>query len=116
MVDSATSDQGIAQLQMLEQNVQNILLQKQQIQSQHVEVENAIEEINKATGNVYKVVGNIMLAANKDELKKELESKKEVLALRLKTIEKQELQLKEKANKLQEDVVAKLQKEKGVKQ
>ncbi|MBI5391382.1 prefoldin subunit beta [Candidatus Woesearchaeota archaeon] len=116
MADSAkTSERGIEQLQLLEQNIQNLLLQKQQIQSQQVEVENALEEVQKAKGNVYRIVGNVMVAGDKEEIKKELESKKEVVLLKLKTYEKQETQLRERASKLQEEVLAQLQNEKGVK-
>ena len=38
----------IAQLQMIEQNIQNVLMQKQTFQSQLIEVENALEEIEKS--------------------------------------------------------------------
>ena len=100
---SKETEQKIAQLQMHEQSLQNILLQKQQFQSQSIEIESALKEL-ETTKEAYKIVGNIMVASKKEDLKKDLESKKETVNLRIKTLEKQENQIKEKAKKLQEDI------------
>ena len=45
-----------------------------------------------------------MVSSNKEDLKKDLESKKEAADLRVKTIEKQENSIREKAKKIQEEV------------
>jgi len=94
----------IAELQMMEQNLQGFLLQRQNFQSQLVEVESALGELDK-TPMAYRIIGNIMVAADKAEMKNDLEQKKEILMLRLKTVEKQETKLKEKASKTQSDVL-----------
>ncbi|MBD3202754.1 prefoldin subunit beta [Candidatus Woesearchaeota archaeon] len=94
----------IEQLQILEQNINTLLGQKQQIQSQIVENDSAIEEMDKSS-TVYKIIGNIMVKSKKTELKKELQSKKERLELRTKAIEKQEKNLKNKASKIQKEVL-----------
>lgn len=99
------AENKIAQLQMLEQNIQNFLMQKQTFQSQLMEVDNASEEIEKAQGKTYKIIGSIMIAEDKESLKKDLDSKKEFLSLKIKAVEKQENQLKEKAAKLQSEVL-----------
>jgi len=101
---SADAEQKISQLQMLEQGLQSFLSQKQNFQSQLVEIEAALEELS-STDEAYKIVGNIMVKSDKEELSKDLSSKKEMLEIRLKAIEKQETQLKEKATKLQEEVL-----------
>lgn len=105
-MEKQDTEKKIAQLQSLEQNLQNFLLQKQSFQSQLIEVENAVEELNKADGNVYKIVGSIMVSSNKDDLKKDLGDKKELLAIRIKNVEKQEEKIKEKASKLQHEVLS----------
>ena len=46
-----------------------------------------------------------MISIEKETLTKELASKKELLELRIQTLEKQENQLKEKVKKLQGDVL-----------
>ena len=98
------SEQKINQLQILEQSLQNITLQKQQFQAQLLEFDAALEEIEKSE-DVYKVVGNIMVLVKKDKIKEELENKKEISGLRVKNIEKQENSIREKAKKLQEEVM-----------
>jgi len=106
---SKETEQEIAQLQLYEQSLQNILMQKQQFQSQLVEIESALKEL-ETTKEAYKIVGNIMVAAKKEDLKKDLESKKEAMSLRIKTLEKQENQIREKAKKIQEEVSKKINK------
>lgn len=105
---SKESERKIAQLQTLEQNIQNVSLQKQNFQSQLIEVENALLEIRKTSGQAYKIIGAIMVASKTEDLKKELEGKKEVLNLRINSIEKQENQQKERAASLQKEVLAEL--------
>ena len=101
---SKESEKKLNQLQILEQGMQNLLLQKQQFQLQQVEIESALKEL-KNVDEAYKIVGNIMVTSKKDDLKNDLNSKKEVAALRIKNMEKQENQLREKASKLQEEVM-----------
>ena len=92
---------------MYEQGIQSILVQKQQFQLQQLEIESALKELEK-TNDAYRIVGNIMVSSKKEELKKDMESKKEMLALRIRTLEKQENQIKEKATKLQSEVVGQM--------
>lgn len=106
---SDDTQQKIGQLQLMEQNLQQFLLQKQQFQTQLIELNSALGELDK-TEEAYKIVGNIMVLTKKDELKKDLESKKEVLDLRIKSIEKQEKVIKEKTQKMQAEVMESLKK------
>ncbi len=99
------AQESIQRLQMMEQNLQALSMQKQQFQAQLFEVEGALKEV-AVSSVAYKLVGGIMIGADKDVLQKELQSKKELLELRVQTLEKQEKQLKEKAKKLQEEVMA----------
>ncbi len=105
MTGQKNTEDKIAQLQMLEQNIQNFLLQKQTFQSQLLEVDNALEELEKTKGQAYKIVGAIMISSEKEDLKKELDGKKEILDLRIKTIEKQENNLRDRASKIQSEVL-----------
>lgn len=103
------TQESISKLQMIEQNVQALLMQKQQFQGQLFELESALKEIEK-TDDAYKIVGNVMIKADKAALKTELNAKKEIIDLRLKNIDKQEKQLKDKAEMLQKEVMGKLKK------
>jgi|SRR3989338_7267689 len=102
------TENKIAQLQMLEQNIQNLLMQKQTFQTQIIEIDTALEELNKSKGSAYKIIGAIMVSTDKDSLKKDLDSKKEIVTLKIKSLEKQENQLREKAAKLQEEVLSQI--------
>lgn len=99
----------IAQLQLLEQSMNNFLMQKQQFQIQLSEIESALSEIKNAK-EAYKIVGNIMVLSKKEDLEKDLNSKKEVVELRIKTLEKQEAGLKEKSKSLQEEAMKEIKK------
>lgn len=101
------TEQKIGQLQMYEQSMQSFLVQKNQFQMQLMEVESALSEIDK-TDTAYRIIGNVMVLSKKDELKSDMESKKEMLELRIKTMEKQEKDIKEKASKLQSEILSKL--------
>ena len=107
---SKETEQKIGQLQMFEQSLQNFLGQKQQFQVQLVEVESALGEL-ESTNKAYKIIGNIMVENDKNELKADLQSKKEMLELRIKTMEKQETQVREKTSKLQSEILKKIKKE-----
>ena len=107
---SKETEQKIGQLQMFEQSLQSFLGQKQQFQAQLVEIDSALGELEN-TEKAYKIVGNIMVESDKSELKADLQSKKEMLELRIKTMEKQEAQVREKASSLQSEILRKIKKE-----
>ena len=107
---SQETEQKINQLQMFEQSLQNFLGQKQQFQVQLVEIESALNELNN-TEKAYRIIGSIMVESDKSELKADLQSRKERLELRIKTMEKQEAQVREKASKLQSEILKKIKKE-----
>ena len=104
------AEQKIAQLQLIEQNLQNFMLQKQNFHAQLLEVENALTELKTLKEKPYKIVGSIMISTDKGKLEKDLSSKKEIINLRIKNIDKQEQQLKEKANEIQSEVMEELKK------
>jgi prefoldin beta subunit len=101
-----TSEETIAQLQVVQQNLQHIVLQKQQVQRSVAEVESALKEL-KTTKKSYKIIGNIMVEAGKEELEKDLQEKKELFSLRMKTLDAQEEALRKKTEKLQKEIAGK---------
>ncbi len=103
------TQEKIQELQIIEQNIQSFLMQKQNFQSRLAEVDSAIKELEKG-GDSYKIIGNIMVKAEKNDLKKELKQKKEVFEIRIKNIEKQEEKIKENASKLQEEIMKEMNK------
>ena len=52
---SKESEKKLSQLQMLEQSMQNLLMQKQQFQVQQVEIESALNELENVD-EAYKII------------------------------------------------------------
>jgi prefoldin beta subunit len=102
------SEQDIRELQLIEQNLSNLLMQKQNFQARLIENENALKEIDRTTKETYKILGTIMVAVDKEELQKEIDEEREIIKLRIKNIEKQENKLKEHAEELQKEVLKNL--------
>tara|TARA_Y100000310_G_scaffold267777_1_gene279948 strand:- start:233 stop:553 length:321 start_codon:yes stop_codon:yes gene_type:complete len=100
----------INQLQLLQQNQQNIIVQKQQMDEQLTELNSALTEL-KSTSQAYKIAGKIMIATSKDKLTKELGEKKEFTEVRLQNFTKQEEKLKHEIEKVQKEVMTALKKE-----
>ena len=102
---SKEAEQKISEVQLVEQNIQNLLIQKQNFQVQFTEIDNALNELDKSDDEVYKIVSGLMIKTNKNKLKDELTSKREVIELRIKNIEKQESKLMEKISGLQKEIM-----------
>jgi prefoldin beta subunit len=105
------TQEKIQVLQVLEQNLQSLLLQKQAFQVELNEAESAISEIGKSKDDIYKITGQIMLKADNMNIEKELGERKDILSIRLKSIDKQENLLKEKLEKLKEEVTKEIKKD-----
>jgi len=105
-MSSPKEAEQMQRIQLLEQNIQAVNMQKQQFQTQLFEIDGALKEISTSPV-AYKIIGGLMMATDKDTLTKELSSKKELLELRIQTLEKQEKQLKERSKKVQDDVMHK---------
>lgn len=106
-IDKETQ-QKIKQLQIFEQNFQTILMQKQAFQMELTETENALSEIVQSKGEVYKMIGQIMIKTDKNKVESELKRKQELLSIRLKTLEKQELELTGKLEDLRTEIMKKV--------
>jgi prefoldin beta subunit len=108
-IDKETEKQ-IGELQILEQNLQAILAQKQNFQIELSEIENALGELGKSGKDVYKIFGSIMLKSDKEEITKELKKKQELISLRIKTFESQEKSFSENVEEIRKKVLKKIQK------
>lgn|SRR3989344_150703 len=99
------NEKKIQELQIIEQNLRNLLLQKQTFQARLMENENALQELKDNQKQAYRIIGNIMIAEDNKNLEKDLNEEKSILDLRIRNIEKQENIIKEKVKKLQEEVM-----------
>lgn len=86
----------IMKFQQSQQNLQHILMQKQELQRQTSEAKHALEELEKAsdTDIVYKRAGSIMIKSNKSALISDLSEIQELAKTKSAVLDKQESQLK----------------------
>ena len=102
----------IAQYQQIQQQLQMVMAQKGQYSMQLEEVERSLEELGKAGPETptYRNVGSLLIRVEKlEDLKKELEESKDTLGIKIKSMERQETQLKERFNSLRTELQSALQ-------
>lgn len=99
--------QSLNQLQLLQQNVQNMVMQKQQLEGQLTEFDSALQEL-KSTTKAYRLIGKIMIASSPEILMKNLEEQKEVALIRLKNFQRQEEKMRQNMEALQKKALAEL--------
>lgn len=96
----------VSRLQQLQQNLQAIMMQKQQLEVESVETDKALEELKKvgADDAVYKNAGSVLIKAKKDEVIKELEERKELSNTRVLVLSKQETRVKENLKEVENKI------------
>lgn len=97
----------IQEMQILEQSLQNLLMQKQAFQMEISETQSALKEMETSGDEVFKIIGQLMVKSDKSKIKEELSNKEKMLDLRLKTLEKQENSLSEKLEELRSQILGK---------
>lgn len=97
----------LSQFEQVRQQLQLLTTQRIQVESQVRELDNALGELNKTSKSsvVYKRVGSLFLKVDdKKDLKNDLSEQKETFDVRMKTLERQEKQLKERYTELQKEI------------
>ncbi|OYT35796.1 hypothetical protein B6U91_02450 [Candidatus Pacearchaeota archaeon ex4484_71] len=100
------TEDKIQELQILDQALQNILLQKQAFEMELAETRAAIKEVSNAGDSVYKSVGQLMMKKEKKEVEEELKNKEKMLQDKIERYEKQEKEISEKSGKLREEILS----------
>jgi prefoldin beta subunit len=100
---SPEAQQILMELQTYQQQMQTVMMQKESLSIQNMEIGKALEELGKTEyDDVFKAVGPILIKSTKKDLNKELNEKKEMIDIRVKSLQKQEVRLKEKMKEAQE--------------
>jgi prefoldin beta subunit len=98
----------VSRLQQLQQNLQAIMMQKQQIEIEMAEIDRALEELKKieSTSNslIYKFAGPLLIRADREGVQKELEDKKELSNTRSMVLGKQENRVKENLKEVENKI------------
>lgn len=81
----------VEEFQSYQQQLQGIMMQKENLKLQIFEMDRALEELELSKEKeAYKILGPIMIKKNSEDLKNELKERKENYNLRIKTLEKAE--------------------------
>ena len=96
----------LARLQQLQQNLQAIMMQKQQLEAESVEIGTATEELKKSGEDeaIYKSVGPLLIKTKKVDTLKELDEKKDLSNTRLVVLGKQETRVKENLKEVENKI------------
>jgi prefoldin beta subunit len=96
----------ISRLQQLQQNLQAIMMQKQQLEVEMVETDRGLRELKKASPDdaIYKNAGSVLIKAKKEDVLKELEEKKELSNTRIMVLGKQETRVKENLKEVENKI------------
>ena len=108
----------VNKLQQLQNELQVMILRKQQLELQLRETETALEELGKINerdkAKIYKLAGPILVSTTYEKIKNELEEDKETLEIKIKTIEKQEGLLRKQVTDLQKRLSKELSSFRGI--
>jgi len=96
----------LARYDQTQQNLQAVMIQKQQVEMELAEAEKALEELGKASDSesIYKYAGNLMIRVAKADIVKELNEKKELGNTRKMVLAKQETRFRESLKELQSKI------------
>jgi prefoldin beta subunit len=102
----------IQEFQGLQQQLQFLMMQRQQVAVQASEAQKAEEEVNKAKKGeqMYRYVGTVMVPKKQEDLAKELKEEREKSQVYVSTLQKQEDKVRERMEALKKKIEAKLPK------
>ncbi len=95
--------QQIVKLQQLQAQLNQVVTEKNVLEQELREVSRALEVLKDVPedGEVFRVAGHLLVKVKKSDAEKELSERKELIELRLKTLEKQESLLRQQISELQ---------------
>lgn len=88
-----------------QQELQSIIYQREAMRMHLQEMEGSIKELSSAKSDVFKAVGAILIKTDAETLKKELADEKELIEVRLKSLEKQEKIVRDKLVAIQNKLI-----------
>jgi len=100
-----TKENQVQEINILEQNLQQLLLQKQAFNMELSETETALEEIKNSGEEIFKIVGQLMIKSEKNKIEEELLQKIKLLQLRCNSLDKQEKIFSEKIESLRKNIL-----------
>ncbi len=107
--------QQIIKLQQLQAQLNQIIAEKSVLDQDLREVQRALEVLKSLPedAEVYRVAGHLLVRIKKSDAEKELSERKELLELRLRSLEKQESLIRQQISELQSKISKGLSKPAG---
>lgn len=100
---------AIQEIQMLEQNFEQLMQQKHMFNMELSETDLAMKEVEKSEGDVFKLVGGqVVIKTSKEKLIVDLKHKKDIIELRMKSIEGQEKEFSDRIEQLRKEIMSKI--------
>jgi prefoldin beta subunit len=89
-------EHDINEFQTAQNQLQMIMVQKQQVKMQFEEIDDALEELKGKSARIYKSIGSLLIESNTPDVVKELNESKDTMKVRLSVLGKQEEKLRER--------------------
>jgi|APSaa5957512622_1039677.scaffolds.fasta_scaffold23747_3 prefoldin beta subunit len=101
------NQEKLQELQILEQNLQRLMMQKQSYQMELAETGSALTEINDSKEDAYKIIGQLMIRTSREKVLEELEEKKKIFETKITTLDKQEEEFVKSADVIRNEIFKK---------
>jgi prefoldin beta subunit len=95
----------LQKMQIFQENLQSILMQKQAFQMEMDETLSAIREVESSKDDVYKLVGQLMIKIKKEKITEELEEKRKVIHSSLEKLEADEEKISSELKKIRDEII-----------
>lgn len=100
-ISQQQAQQFLLQAQVYQQQMQNILAQKEALRIQEMETKKASDELARSKeSSVYKISGTILIKASRQEVSKDLKERQETIATRMATLEKSESSIRDRIEEI----------------
>jgi prefoldin beta subunit len=105
----ANTRAAIQEIQILEHNFEQLMQQKHLFNMEISETDLALKELDTASGDVFKLVGSqVIIKTTKEKLSADLNHKKDLLNLRMKTLDSQEKEFSDRIEELRQEIMKKI--------
>ncbi len=97
--------QMILEFQAYQQQLQAVVMQRENLKLQDLEIDKALEELeNSKQKTAFKLTGTVMVSKPVEEIVSDLKETKEAISIRVKSFEKTENKITERLRELQEKI------------
>ncbi|PIO08806.1 hypothetical protein COU59_00120 [Candidatus Pacearchaeota archaeon CG10_big_fil_rev_8_21_14_0_10_34_12] len=110
MESAEKQEKEMEELQIIEQRLNNILMQKQSFQIELSETQSALKELAESEGDVFRVIGQLMVKSSREKMNEELSNKEKIIDMKINSLEKQESSFMEKLEFLRDKVLKTMKK------